>query len=561
MKYCPKCHREYPDETLNYCLDDGEPMVDVDLPSEARTAVKIPPPHADTPRRGDSADRTELLPHAPRKADRRLWIIAAVAAFMAAAGVFVYRSLSVQTNSPISSIAVLPFQNRNTDADSEYLSDGLAESLIYRLSQLPDLKVSPTSTVFRYRGSEADPVKIGGELGVNAVLSGRIVQHGDSLTISVDLVDVRDNRQLWGEQYNRKISDLLSTQREIAREIVDKLKLGSESTGQDLAKNYTESNEAYKLYLKGRFYWNKRTPDALDKAIDYFQQAIGSDPRFALAHAGLADCYVVPSNGLPPKVAMPKAKAAAERALALDNTLAEAHTSLARVLMSYEWDWAGAENEFKRAIELNPKYPVAHEWYGGYLEATGNSAGAIAERKLALELDPLSLIINFELGQAYFYARDYDRAIQQYQKTLDLDPGFPAAYQFLPVAYEQKGNYDEAIARFKASPLMNRAGEWTFTKAGLGHVYGLAGQKTEALAMVDELKELSKKQYVPAASIALVYAGIGDKDQAFEWLNKAYEDHAFQIQWIGIDPRWDNLRPDPRFQDLIRKIGLAKSTG
>ena len=322
----------------------------------------------------------------------------------------------------IESIAVLPFQNRSTEADTEYLSDGLGESLIYRLSQLPNLKVSPTSSVLRYKGREIDPIKVGQELGVNAVLSGRIVQRGDNLTISAELVDVRYNKLLWGEQYERKMSELLQTQREIAREIVDKLKLRVSGEEKGLAKHYTESNEAYQLYLKGRFYWNKRTPELIKKSIDYFNQALEKDPSFALAYAGLADCYVVPANALPPREAMPKAKAAAMRALELDETLAEAHTSLARVLAVYDWNWPGAAKEFRRAIELNPRYAIAHQWYGGYLEVIGRHNETIAERKVAEELDPLSLIINFELGLTFYYARDYDQAIKQFRKTLELDP-------------------------------------------------------------------------------------------------------------------------------------------
>ncbi len=462
------------------------------------------------------------------------------------------------TGVAIDSIAVLPFQNKSTETDADYLSDGLAESLVYRLSQLPNLKVSPTSSVFRYKGKEIDPVKVGQELGVNAVLSGRIVQRGDQLTISVELVDVRKNKLLWGEQYDRKMSDLLGTQREIAREIVEKLKLKVSGEEKLLAKHYTESNEAYQLYMKGRFYWNKRTAEALRKAVGYFNQAIENDPSFALAYAGLADCYVVPVNLLPPRDAMPKAKAAARRALELDETLAEAHTALGRALATYDWDWPGAEKEYKRAIELNPRYAIAHEWYGGYFEAMGHRNEAIAERKLSQELDPLSPIVNFELGLAFYYAREYDQAIAQFQRTLELDPNFPPASQNLPAAYEQKGMYSEAIAGFKrAIPLMGDH-EWALTRGGLGHVYAVTGRKSEALAMVDELKQLSARGYVPATSVAVIYAGLGEKDQAFAWLEKAYEEHAFQLQWLRVEPRWDSLRSDPRFADLVRRIGLPQ---
>src|SRR4030095_1484181 len=265
--------------------------------------------------------------------------------------------------------------------------------------------------------------------------------------------------------------------------------------------------EAYQLYLKGRFYWDKRTPEALKKAIEYFDQAIEKDPSFALAYAGLADCYVVPVSRIPPREAMPKAKAAAMRALELDESLAEAHASLARVLASYDWDWTNAEKEYKRAIELNPRYPVAHQWYGGYLAVLGRHNEAIAERKRAQELDPLSLIINAELGMAFYYARDYDQAIEQFEKTLELDQNFPPPRAFLPAAYEQKGMYAEAIAEFKKALALRGSSEVGFLRAGLGHIYAVSGQKSEARKLLAELKQLSEQGYVPAPSIALIHAG------------------------------------------------------
>ena len=483
-------------------------------------------------------------------------VVTAILAGLVLAAVALKVYLSVKsTEVAIDSIAVLPFENRGADTETEYLSEGLAESLIYRLSQLPNLKVSPTSTVFRYKNKQIDGEKAGQDLGVSAVLSGRIIQRGDNLTISVELIDVRNNRLLWGEQYDRKMSDLLATQREIAKEIVETLKLKVSGDEKGLAKNYTQSNEAYQLYLKGRFYWNKRTPDALKKSIEYFNQAIEKDPSFALAYAGLADSYVVPANRLPPQEGMPKAKVAAMRAVELDEQLAEAHTSLARVLATYDWDWKTAEKEYKRAIELNPRYPIAHEWYGGYMDALGRHSESLVERKLALDLDPLSSVINFELGVAYYYARDYDRAIDQFKKTLELDPRFPAALQFLPAAYEQKGMYKEAIAGFKDS--LSVGGEGSFSSAGLGHAYAVAGQRAEAQTLLDQLKHLSEQQYIPANSVALIYAGLGEKDQAFVWLEKAYQERSFQMQWLNVDPRWDSLRSDPRFSDLIRRMGLT----
>ena len=454
------------------------------------------------------------------------------------------------------SIAVLPFANETGDPNAEYLSDGISESLINSLSQLPRVRVIARSSSFKYKAKEVDLQEVAKALGVDAILTGKVTQRGENLSISVELVHASDKTQMWGEHYDRKMSDFLAVQREITSEIIEKLKLRVSGEEQRSVKHYTESNEAYQLYLKGRFYWNKRTAEALQKSIESFNQAIDQDPRFALAYVGLADSYVVPGNRLSPREAMPKAKAAAMRALELDETLAEAHVSLARVLAAYDWDWTGAEREYKRAIDLNPRYATAHQWYGGYLSVMGRSDEAIAERKRALELEPLSLVINFELGLAYYYARDYDQAIQQFQKTLELDQNFPPAHNLLPAAYEQKAMYSEAIAGFKKSIPLTSAGESTLSRAGLGHVYAVTGRKSDARIVLGELKQTSGKEYLPATSVALIYAGLGEKDQAFAWLDKAYEQRAFQLQWIKIEPRWDSLRSDPRFEDLLHRIGL-----
>ena len=467
-----------------------------------------------------------------------------------------WRSRSAEIS--IESIAVLPFQNSGADSDAEYLSDGLSESLIYRLSTLPNLKVSPSSSVFRYKGREMEPVKVGQELGVDAVLSGRIVQRGENLTISAELLDVRNNRLLWGEKYDRKMSELLATQREIAREIVDKLKVKVGGPGTELAKHYTENNEAYQLYLKGRFYWNKRTGEALKKATDYFNQAIQKDPGFALAFAGLADCYLLPTNPQPPIEKMPKAKAAALRALELDETLAEAHTSLARVLATYEWDWAGAEKEYKRAIELDPNYAIGHQWYSGYLEVMGRNSEMMVERKRAQELDPVSLTTNFAQGLTLYFARNYDQAIEQFQKTLELDPNFPAVSVFLPAAYEQEGKIDQAIAAFQKDLNQKGSVEKSLNMAGLARVYARAGRKPEALAMLNELKQKSQQEYVPACGIALVYEGLGEKDQVFTWLEEGYKQHEFQMQFLKLEPRWDSVRSDRRFLNLTSRLRLPQ---
>src|SRR5437588_11472608 len=382
------------------------------------------------------------------------------------------------TEVAIDSIAVLPFQNRSTEPDSEYLSDGLAESLIYRLSQLPNLKVSPTSSVFHYKGNQIDPIKVGKELGVSTVLSGRITQRGDNLIISVELVDVRYNKLLWGEQYDRKTSELLATQREIAREIVDTLKLKVSVQERGLAKHYTESNEAYQLYLKGRFYYNKRSQEGLQKSLEYFQQAIEKDPTFALAYSGLADTYdllgAADAGGtVSPNEALPKPKAAALTPIEMHASLAEPHVSLAHVKYYYDRDWPGAEREFKRAIELNPNYPQAHHWYAIYLVWSGRTNEGLAERRRAQEVDAHSLPIDMTVGWLLCDANRTDEGIDQLRKTVDMDPAFIVAHNRLALCYERKGMYADAIAEFEK---VSSLGLRTSGIAGSGQAYAAGGK-------------------------------------------------------------------------------------
>lgn len=487
-------------------------------------------------------------------------LVAAVVLAVAALALTAYLHAR-NTEVAVDSIAVLPFENRSVDADTEYLSDGLAESLIYRLSQLPNLRVTPTSVAFRYKGKEADALKAGNELGVSAVLSGRIIQRGDNLTISAELVDVRYNKLLWGEQYDRKMSDLLATQREIAREIVEKLKLKVSGEEKGLAKHYTESNEAYQLYLKGRFYWNKRTEEGMRKSLEYFQQSIERDPNFALAYSGLADAYDLlgasdASGGMEPNEAMPKAKAAALKALEIDDTLAEPHVSLAHVLYYFDRDWTAAEREYKRALELNPNYPTAHQWYAVFLMSAGRFDEALAKNRRAQELDPLSLPINMTLGWILLTARQNDQSIDQLRKTLEMDPNFILAHHRLGLVYEQKGKYEEAIAEFRQ--VVNLAPGKPLGIAALAHAYALSGKRAEAQRTLAELLEISKQRYVSPVSIALIYAALGEIDQAFAWLEKADQGHDGILVRLKVDPRFDSLRSDPRFIDLVRRVGLPQ---
>ncbi|MFN2502451.1 MAG: tetratricopeptide repeat protein [Pyrinomonadaceae bacterium] len=576
MKRCPECRRDYYDETLLYCLDDGSALLEgpattdepataiLSEPGDVATGVvdtegptrTIGP--SDTAQRGPSPSKTSEKTAVELAAGRKKLIAGSLGILLVVllgfGGYWLYGERAAK---PIDSIAVLPFVNKSGNPDSEYLSDGLAESLIYRLSQLPDLKVSPPSTVMQYKGRDIDPIKVGKELGVSAVVSGRIVQRDGNLTISADLIDIRQNKILWGEQYDRKMSDLLATQREIAREIVSNLKLKVSGNERSLAKHYTDNNEAYQLYLKARFHWNKRAVEGNRKAIEYLNQAIEKDPGFALAYAGLADAYSVPSSQMAPDDAMPMAKAAATRALELDDTLAEAHTSMGRVLAAYDWNWARADQEFKRAIELNPRYALAHSWYGSYLAAVGRLDASVAEKKLALELDPLSPIAVFDLGQSLFWSRDYKGAIEQFQKAIELDPDLPPAYLYTLLALGQMGRYEDAIELFQKMPL-KQGNEWGSSVAAVAHIYAITGRKQEARTLLAQIQDAEKSQYIPAPSIAYVYSGLGERDQAFAWMEKGFKQRAFHLQWLKVDPRWDELRSDPRFADLERRVGLPQ---
>ena len=464
-----------------------------------------------------------------------------------------------RANNAINSIAVLPFQNRSTDADTDYLSDGLAESLIYRLSQLPNLKVSPTSSVFRYKGKDTDAQKIGNELGVSAVMTGRIVKRGDNLTISVELVDVRNNKLLWGEQYERKMSELLTTQREIAGEIANKLQVKLSGEGeQKLAKNYTDSNEAYQLYLKGLFHFANRTKADVYKAIDYYQQATRLDPNFALAYVGISQAYsLMPSYSyLTPKEALPQAKAAAQKALEIDPSLADAHAALATALVN-DWNWPEAEREFKRAIELNPNVAEIHYRYGLlYLLPVGRMDEAIREIKRALELEPLSIAMNANLAGAYLYARQNDLALAQARKTFDLEPGHITARIWLLNIYENLGMYSEAIA-LNEEFLKSQPSEQGFLLYA-GYAYAKTGRRDKAEDVVRKLRDLEKTEVVDPYTFAVLYVGMGDKDKAFVELEKNFNERGFYILFMRFDPFMDPLHDDPRFADLIKRIGFPK---
>ena len=452
----------------------------------------------------------------------------------------------------INSIAVLPFINVNASSDSEYLSDGITDSLINNLSQLPRLKVIARGSVFSYKGKEVNPQDVGRELNVQALVTGRITQRGDDLSISVELMDTRDKSHIWGQQYNRKISDLLAVQEEISSNISENLRL--KLTGEEqkrVTKRYTEDVEAYQLYLKGRHFADQYDQEGFKKAIEDLNAAVAKDPNYALAHAGLAEAYWIASGqSLPPRDAMPKAREAAVKALRIDDTLAEAHTSLALVQAFYDYDLPGAEKEFKRAIELNPGSAAAHQWYGWYLAVLKRPDEALREISRAQELDPLSLLINGELGMPFYFTHQPDRALEQYRKAVEMDPNNSFARISLAMTYIQKRMYQEAIS-VASKPQSDDA----YLLAATGDAYARLGKRTDAQKTIEKLRELSKQRYVPTFAMAIIHIGLGEKEQALELLEKSYENREDTMTWLNSDPILDDLRAEPRFQDLVRRVG------
>ncbi len=547
MKRCPSCQRTYVDETLNFCRDDGMGLVWEQSPQFSaqskpfsaglgRDTGSLPTRvfssgQGVSGRMGLAASATLPLP--PRKPTRRA----------------------------IDSLAVLPLVNDSADPDMEYFSDGVTENIINSLAQLPKLRVVPRSTVFRYKGSGIDPQEIGQMLGVRAVLAGRVRQVAGRLIFGIELIDVANHSQLWGETYNRELSDIFEVQEEIAREISEKLRVKLNRAEQKrLIKRYTENTEAYHLYLKGRYYANKRTGEWLKKGIDYFQRAIDLDPNYALAYTGLADAYAFlgsSTGGLPPHDAFPKGKAAALQALKIDKALCEAHTSLGFSKLLYDWDMAGARRAFKRAIQLNPAYAPAHDGYSFYLRAAGRYDEAIRESKLVLKLDPLSLFAHVSLGWAYYFAHRYSKAIEQGRKALEMDPQFAFAYRNIGLSLVQQGAVEEAISALDCAAGLSK-GDPTY-KSHLGYAYAMAGRLASAEKIIKELEKIARrKKYVSSYYFAMIYLGLDMQDQMFTWLERALEERSGFMAFLHVEPMFDHLRTDPRFVGLVHRVGHGK---
>jgi serine/threonine protein kinase/Flp pilus assembly protein TadD len=481
--------------------------------------------------------------------------IAAMVLVIGAAGVTAY--LKRSKTGQIDSIAVLPLENLSNNADSDYIPDGITESINNSLARLPSLTVIPHSVAFHYKGKAIDVRKVGEELHVQAVLAGSVAQRGGDLFISVELDDIRNGKQLWGEQYHRELSDLLAVQSDIAREVSQRLR--SQLSAEDqkkLTKGSTDNPEAYRLYLKGKYYTDKFTKEGFETGIDYFNQAIAVDPNYGLAYSGLAYNYINQVDWyMAPSEAGPKTKAAAEKALAIDASDARAHLTLAIETHWYEWKWAVAESEFKRTLELNPNNAEAHTYYAWFLAPMGRNDEAVAEARRAQQADPLSSFASFILGGNLVFARQWDPAIEQLHRAIEVDPNYWFSHCFLGRAYEQKRKFPEAIAEFqRALEIDKDNGEiWS----GLGNAYAVSGKKAEAQKVLDHLKELSAHGWVAPYNVAVIYAGLGEKDQAFALLDRAYKDRSYYMAtYLATDERLDSLRTDPRFADLKKRVGL-----
>ena len=581
MKRCPQCNRVEADEALKFCRVDGATLTDQSgsLGSEFGTAQLGSPTN-------DSEVHTSILPHTstspqvirptapttvlpppsaaatgalaqPRRRKRGIAIVViAVAVIVATTAVLVNSYLSRKREKTIESIAVMPFVNESGNADVEYLSDGMTETLIKSLSRLPNLAVKSRSAVFYYKGKETSPKKIGEELGVQAVLLGRVGGRGDDLKLSLELVSTQTQDVIWTEQYDRKQSDIVSLQRDIAKDVSTKLR--SKLSGVDetiVAKAATSDPEAYQAYLKGRYYWNRRTAENIRKAIEQFKIAVDRDPNYALAFAGLGDCYVVLNQyaGTPTSETLPQAKAYAERAIAIDGELAEPHATLGSVHRQL-WQWAEAETEYKRALAIDPNYPTTYHWYSLLLKETGRTNEAEPVIKRARELDPMSSVIGINLAELYQAQHKHDASIEILQKVLELDPSFSAAYEDLAISYVLTGRNAEAIeAVDKALQLSKRSG---LTLSSAGFVYATSGKRSEALAVIKELETKYERKEARGMDLAEVYVALAEKDKVFEWLEKDFQARNGYLQFIRWLVTFEPVRNDARFTDLLKRMNL-----
>jgi TolB-like protein/Flp pilus assembly protein TadD len=566
-KRCPTCGRTYIDETLSFCLEDGAPLVYHDSGAEPATAIFPGTVTGEAPTRQmpATADHPIAQPteeHALGRS-KRLWIAAAVVALLIAGGAFAY-FYGIGGGRRIDSIAVMPFANASGNPDLEYLSDGITESLINSLTRVPNLSVKARSSVFTYKGKDVSPQQVAKDLAVEAVLNGRLVQRGDAVTLNLELIEAATGNQLWGEQYNRKLSDLTSLQSEIARDV--SAKLHTRLTGTDeqrVTKNYTQNPEAYQLYLKGKYHWNRRSRADILKSIDYFRQAVEMDPNYALAYSGLAEAYILlPAYaGQDPQAAYTSARTAAARALELDNTLAEAHAALAVVLSEYDWNFAEAERSFRRAIDLNPNYPTAHHWYAEFLMSMGRMPEALTEIRRAQEMDPLSLIINGIYGIVLGLNDQHDEAFAQLQRTLEMDPNFARTHIFLAELYQDVGRFEEAANEFHKVSVLSGMPESQVAEAHkrVLDAYRREGPKGYYRVMAGLLEERLKAREAgnppPVTVVAANWLRAGDKERAYQLLEEGLRRRDPTMLRLR-DPVFDPIKDEERFRDIARRVGM-----
>ena len=496
----------------------------------------------------DDANNPRFIETVPRRGYR----------FISAVGLHDSQNLLGEWSSPrIQSLVVLPLENLSNDPEQEYFADGMTDQLITNLAQISALKVISRTSAMRYKGTKKSLPEIARELHVDAVAEGAVMWVGGRVRISAQLIEAPTDYHLWAASYERDLRDVLSMQEEVTRAIASEIRVNLSAQEQArLASTRPIDPEAYRLYLKGRYYWNKRSLEGFQKAIEYFQQATAKDPAYALAYVGLADTYTYFSffDVVPPREAMPKAKAAAARALEIDNRLGEAHVSLGYVSYMYDWDWPAAGKHFEQALTLNPAYSRAHTFYPFYLSSLGRSEEALAVAKHSLDLDPASPAVSHSLAVQLYLARQFDNAIDQAHKTLELDPNFAISYELLGEVYVSRGMYREGLSELEKYSALSRGRAMSL--ALLGYAHARLGERSQALRMLEQLEATSKERYTPAFSFAVVYAGLGEKDQAFAWLEKAYGERTSRLGYLKVEPLWDPLRPDPRFADLVRRIGL-----
>ncbi len=489
----------------------------------------------------------------------RKLILTAGIVLLVVASIFIYNYFNKNKfTGKDKSIAVLPFKNLSGNKDNEYFSDGITEEITTQLAKIAHLKVISRTTAMLYKNSKKSVKEIAEEMGVSSILEGSVQQSGQEIRITAQLIDANTQEHIWAEHYDQKnLNDIFSMQSEVAQNIAEQLDahLSSEEKN-NIEKKSTTNPEAYNLYLKGRYFWNQRNAPSLKRGIAYFDSAIAVDPLYSKAYSGIADCYASLGYGsfLAPSDAALKAQAAALKALELDSTLAEPHASLGYIKFYYSWDWHGAEQEFLKAIALNPNYEIAYDWYGVFLTAMGRLEDARKVIEKAQQIAPLSAFINTDMGFNLYYEKNYDKAIQSLKSTLEINPNFLLAHLWLARTYQAMKMYKEALEEYQTAQTI--APNWVPTVAGIGNIYGLTGQKIEAKKILDSLKEMSSQKYVTPYGVALVYAGLGETDKVFEYLEKAYHDRSNWLVWLKLDPRWDSVRYDKRFIDLVKKVGL-----